>query len=169
MDDLSAETRGKCSVTLLSEVETPASYTGRSDAFFYSLVFDPHQKSLVADRGEIRIGSSYQATVTPLQNKRQREADRKGAAGALDEMIWDPTNRLDKEDVEKYLTVAKSGSTISCVPCSTRRGCYLEKRFRKQFSESFPLLAWAAGKLQCTTVELSEIFYKTSSPSYSPS
>ena len=118
MDDLFAETRGKCSVTLLSEVETPASYTGRSDAFFYSLVFDPHQKSLVADRGEIRIGSSYQATVTPLQNKRQRELDRKDA-GALDEMIWDPTNPLDKEDVEKYLTVAKSGSIISYVSCST--------------------------------------------------
>ena len=106
-----AETRGKCSVTLLSEVETPASYTGRSDAFFYSLVYDPHQKSLVADRGEIRIGSSYQATVTPLQNKRQREADRKDAS-ELDEMIWDPRNCLDKEDVAKYLTVAKSGSKI---------------------------------------------------------
>ena len=112
MDDLSAETRGKCSVTLLSEVETPASYTGRSDAFFYSLVFDPHQKSLVADRGEIRIGSSYQATVTPLQDKRQRESDRKDAA-ELDEMIWDPRNSLDKEDVVKYLTVAKSGPTIN--------------------------------------------------------
>ena len=99
-------------MTLLSEVETPASYTGRSDAFFYSLVYDPHQKSLVADRGEIRIGSSYQATVAPLlQNRRQREADRRDAD--LDEMIWDPRNPLDKEDVEKYLTVAKSGSKES--------------------------------------------------------
>ena len=115
--------RGKCSVTLLSEVETPASYTGRSDAFFYSLVYDPHQKSLVADRGEIRIGSSYQATVTPLlHNKRQREADRKNA-DELDEMIWDPRNSLDKGDVEKYLTVAKSGS--------------------KHFSDNFPpCLLW---------------------------
>ena len=38
--------RGKCSVTLMSEVETIASYTNREDAFFYSLVFDPHQKTL---------------------------------------------------------------------------------------------------------------------------
>ena len=112
MDELINSIRGKCSVTLLSEVETPASYTGRSDAFFYSLVYDPHQKSLVADRGEIRIGSSYQATVAPLlQNRRQREADRRDAD--LDEMIWDPRNPLDKEDVEKYLTVAKSGSKES--------------------------------------------------------
>ena len=111
LDELINSIRGKCSVTLLSEVETPASYTGRSDAFFYSLVYDPHQKSLVADRGEIRIGSSYQATVAPLlQNRRQREADRRDAD--LDEMIWDPRNPLDKEDVEKYLTVAKSGSKV---------------------------------------------------------
>ena len=109
-------------MTLLSEVETPASYTGRSDAFFYSLVYDPHQKSLVADRGEIRIGSSYQATVAPLlQNRRQREADRRDAD--LDEMIWDPRNPLDKEDVEKYLTVAKSGSEENPLCLSSPLSC----------------------------------------------
>ena len=53
--------RGKCSVTLLSEVENAQSYLGRDDAFFYALVYDPHAKTLVADRGEIRIGQqSYQ-------------------------------------------------------------------------------------------------------------
>ena len=52
--------RGKCAVTLLSEVENAQSYLGRDDAFFYALVYDPHAKTLVADRGEIRIGSNYQ-------------------------------------------------------------------------------------------------------------
>ena len=52
--------RGKCSVTLLSEVENAQSYLSRDDAFFYALVYDPHAKTLVADRGEIRIGSNYQ-------------------------------------------------------------------------------------------------------------
>ena len=47
-------------MTLLSEVETVGSYTDRDDAFFYALVYDPHQKTLVADRGEIRIGQAYQ-------------------------------------------------------------------------------------------------------------
>ena len=51
---------GKCSVTLLSEVENAQSYLSRDDAFFYALVYDPHAKTLVADRGEIRIGSNYQ-------------------------------------------------------------------------------------------------------------
>ena len=65
--------RGKCSVTLLSEVETGASYTGREDAFFYALVYDPSQKTLVADRGEIRIGSAYQATVPAVMKDGEKD------------------------------------------------------------------------------------------------
>ena len=53
-------------MTLLSEVETLTSYSSRDDAFFYALVFDPHQKTLLADRGDIRIGSGYQAVVPKL-------------------------------------------------------------------------------------------------------
>jgi len=36
--------------------------------FFYCLVFDPMQKTLLADKGEIRVGSKYQADITPLLN-----------------------------------------------------------------------------------------------------
>ncbi len=37
--------------------------------FFYCLVFDPMQKTLLADKGEIRVGSKYQADITPLLNQ----------------------------------------------------------------------------------------------------
>ena len=70
--------RGKCSVTLMSEVETAPSYLKRDDAFFYLLVYDPQQKTLQADRGEIRIGSSYQAHVQPLL--KEGESDERGPA-----------------------------------------------------------------------------------------
>ena len=33
------------------------------DAFFYSLVYDPQQKTLLADKGEIRVGQRYQAEI----------------------------------------------------------------------------------------------------------
>lgn len=36
------------------------------DTFFYCLVFDPAQKTLLADKGEIRVGSRYQAEPIPL-------------------------------------------------------------------------------------------------------
>ncbi len=40
------------------------------DLFFYQLVYDPTQKTLNADRGEIRVGGKYQADVPihPLSN-----------------------------------------------------------------------------------------------------
>ena len=73
--------RGKCAVTLLSEVENAQSYLGRDDAFFYALVYDPHAKTLVADRGEIRIGSNYQVIneffwLTENSNNKQEEKTR---------------------------------------------------------------------------------------------
>lgn len=36
------------------------------DCFFYSLVFDPVQKTLLADQGEIRVGSKYQAEIPDM-------------------------------------------------------------------------------------------------------
>lgn len=36
------------------------------NSFYYSLVYDPQQKTLLADKGEIRVGSSYQCPITPL-------------------------------------------------------------------------------------------------------
>lgn len=78
--------RGKCSVTLLNETESLLSYLNKDvsrsnkmceqnfgkrnmfyillkfqDTYFYSLVYDPQQKTLLADRGEIRVGQRYQA------------------------------------------------------------------------------------------------------------
>ena len=38
--------------------------------FFYQLVYDPNQKTLNADRGEIRVGGKYQVDVPaqPISN-----------------------------------------------------------------------------------------------------
>lgn len=58
--------RGKCSVTLLNETESLNSYLNKEDTFFYCLVFDPTQKTLLADKGEIRVGSRYQSDIQSL-------------------------------------------------------------------------------------------------------
>lgn len=55
--------RGKCSVTLLNELEDVRTYLEREDTFFYSMVYDPNQKTLLVDKGEIRVGADYQAEV----------------------------------------------------------------------------------------------------------
>ena len=36
------------------------------DTFFYSLVYDPQQKTLLADKGDMRVGSKFQAEIQPL-------------------------------------------------------------------------------------------------------
>lgn len=45
--------RGKCCVTLLNETESLTSYLNKEDTFFYCLVFDPAQRTLLADKGKI--------------------------------------------------------------------------------------------------------------------
>ena len=108
--------RGKCSVTLMSEVETIASYTNREDAFFYSLVFDPHQKTLQADRGNIRIGSEFQAVV-PAVDKSQEVRD----SGDLEELQWSPDNEIDKDKIDQFIIISRSVGTFArALDCQVR-------------------------------------------------
>ena len=52
-------------MTLLNELEDVRTYIEREDTFFYSMVYDPNQKTLLVDKGEIRVGTDYQAEITP--------------------------------------------------------------------------------------------------------
>ena len=53
-------------MTLLNELEDVRTYLEKEDTFFYSMVYDPNQKTLLVDKGEIRIGLDYQAEVPPF-------------------------------------------------------------------------------------------------------
>ena len=48
------------------------------DFFFYSLVYDPQQKTLLADKGEIRVGNRYQADITDLLKEGRALGRQKG-------------------------------------------------------------------------------------------
>jgi metastasis-associated protein MTA len=100
-------------VTLLSEVETVTSYTSRDDAFFYALVFDPHQKTLLADRGNIRIGGEFQAAVPAVTNKSGREE-------ALEELVWRPDSGLEDDKVDQFIIISRSVGTFArALDCSS--------------------------------------------------
>lgn len=51
--------RGKCCVTLLNETESLLSYLNKEDSFFYCLVFDPAQRTLLADKGKSKYENKY--------------------------------------------------------------------------------------------------------------
>lgn len=50
---------------VLTEAEDLRLYMKENDVFFYTLVYDPNQKTLLADKGEIRIGPKFQCTEIP--------------------------------------------------------------------------------------------------------
>ena len=60
--------RAKCAVLLFNEeIEKYSEYLNREDNFFYHLTYDPYQKSLINDKGEIRVGFRYQTEIPALR------------------------------------------------------------------------------------------------------
>ncbi|XP_034834196.2 metastasis-associated protein MTA3 isoform X1 [Maniola hyperantus] len=109
--------RGKCTVTLLNETESLLSYLNKDDAFFYCLVFDPSQKTLLADKGEIRVGSRYQTEVTNLL-KEGEEDTRKSSE--LETLVWTPAHGLSDRQIDQFLVVARSVGTFArALDCSS--------------------------------------------------
>ncbi|XP_061139519.1 metastasis-associated protein MTA2 isoform X1 [Syngnathus typhle] len=132
--------RGKCNVTLLNETDVLAGYLEKEDCFFYSLVFDPVQKTLLADQGEIRVGSKYQADVpdklaegeepnapAPLFLKSisflffliSGELDGR-IQEKLETKVWDPDNQLKDPQIDQFLVVARAVGTFArALDCSS--------------------------------------------------
>lgn len=119
--------RGKCSVTLLCEqAETAENYLSRPDRFFYSLVYDPVQKTLRVDEGEMRVGTDYQADVpawTGAPSPRPPKRPRRGSGHDTengDTLMWRPDcGGLSDEQVKSFVTLARSvGLFARCLESS---------------------------------------------------
>ncbi|KAL8589761.1 hypothetical protein ACOMHN_027269 [Nucella lapillus] len=109
--------RGKCAVTLLNETEDLISYLTKEDTFFYSLVYDPQQRTLLADKGEIRVGSKFQADPTALLKSGEEDGRR---MGDLETLVWNPENDLCKREIDQFLVVARSiGTFARALDCSS--------------------------------------------------
>lgn len=110
--------RGKCSVTLLNETESLLSYLNKDDCFFYCLVFDPSQRTLLADKGEIRVGNRYQAD-TPPYIKGKEEADPRKYE-QLETLVWTPNHDLTDKQIDQFLVTSRSVGTFArALDCSS--------------------------------------------------
>ncbi|KTF84389.1 hypothetical protein cypCar_00005311 [Cyprinus carpio] len=109
--------RGKCSVALLNETEAVLSYLEKEDTFFYSLVYDPTQKTLLADKGEIRVGPRFQADVPEmLQEGEPDDRDQ----SKLEMKTWDPECPLTNKQIDQFLVVARAVGTFArALDCSS--------------------------------------------------
>ncbi|XP_015269853.1 PREDICTED: metastasis-associated protein MTA1 [Gekko japonicus] len=109
--------RGKCNVTLLNETESLKSYLEHEDFFFYSLVYDPQQKTLLADKGEIRVGNKYQADIVDLL--KEGEDDGRDQS-KLETKVWGAFNPLIDKQIDQFLVVARSVGTFArALDCSS--------------------------------------------------
>jgi len=103
--------RGKCQVALLNKAETLFSYIKAEDTFFYSLVYDSTNRSLLEDRGEIKVGSAYQCEV-PLTTIKPEEDTR--VSSDLEDLCWSPSQSdLKDKQVDQFLFLARSVGTFA--------------------------------------------------------
>lgn len=103
--------RGKCNVTLFNETENLAGYLEKDDAFFYCLVFDPQQKTLLADKGEIRVGAKYQCEVPPMLGLGDPDTEREQSL--VESLIWTPDHQLSDRQIDQFLVVSRSVGTFA--------------------------------------------------------
>ncbi|XP_030763466.1 metastasis-associated protein MTA3 [Sitophilus oryzae] len=109
--------RGKCSVTLFNETEALSSYLNKDDMFFYCLVYDPTQKTLLADKGEIRVGSRYQCDIQSLL--RDGEPDPRDLT-ETESLVWTPHHQLSDRQIDQFLVVSRSVGTFArALDCSS--------------------------------------------------
>lgn len=87
------------------------------DSFFYCLVFDPTQKTLLADKGEIRVGQRYQSDIQQLL-KEDEEDERK--LEELETILWTPHHSLSDRSIDQFLVVSRSVGTFArALDCSS--------------------------------------------------
>ncbi|KAI0987996.1 hypothetical protein GJ496_004626 [Pomphorhynchus laevis] len=110
--------RGKCQVNYFnSSAETYKSYLSNDNVFFYRYVYDPQQRTLSSDRGEVRIGSRHQAEIpdfisNPIENDCLKEV--------REELIWSPYIKpLADKEIDQVMLLARSVGTFArALDCS---------------------------------------------------
>jgi metastasis-associated protein MTA len=92
-------------------------YKSFQDTFFYCLVFDPTQKTLLADKGEIRVGSKYQ---TELQALLKENETYERNLEDLETLVWSPSHTLSDRKIDQFLVVSRSVGTFArALDCSS--------------------------------------------------
>lgn len=80
-------------------------------------MFDPTQKTLLADKGEIRVGSRYQSEI-PVKLKDPSLDDRK--LENLETLIWTPSHNISERKIDKFLIMSRSiGTFARALDCSS--------------------------------------------------
>ncbi|KAI3383408.1 hypothetical protein SNEBB_002118 [Seison nebaliae] len=112
--------KGKCQVLTLDDEEslwdfvdirTPLPHIKQSDhrqhVFFTQLTYDPHLKTLVNDRSEIRVGPKYQAEIPEMYADDEMEHYR-NALYHPSTLVWDQPDNCSDMHVDRCVMLGKS-------------------------------------------------------------
>lgn len=93
--------RGKCIVLGLCEVDSRQDFTTRNDHFYYVLQYDRALQPPLKfpDRGEIRVGSKYQAEIPALLADKSTDPRK---CDDLETLVYRP-NDLSSTEIDDYL------------------------------------------------------------------
>jgi metastasis-associated protein MTA len=121
--------RGKCDVILLGPTDdVDGDYLGKEHNYFYTLVYDQSQRTVVTDRGDIRSGPGYQVEIPEPLSPDQRTNKEDGRdLSELETLTFDPERlgetkahekssdpeKLSENDLDRFLTVSKSVGTFA--------------------------------------------------------
>lgn len=80
-------------------------------------MFDPTQKTLLADKGEIRVGLKYQTDMQRLLKEGEVD-DRK--CEDMETMVWRPEHGLTDRKIDQFLVVSRAVGTFArALDCSS--------------------------------------------------
>jgi len=110
------DVRGKCNVVMLNTVsDLKNDFLEKKDSFFYALVYDQNQRTIVTDRGDIRIGSGYQCEIVDKMSQEKIDSfNDERDLNELETMVFDGAKvendgaECDEHNVKRMITMAKS-------------------------------------------------------------
>ncbi|VDN98179.1 unnamed protein product [Rodentolepis nana] len=130
--------RGKCNVIMMEDVldENLVDLIKEDATFFYHLSYDPVKRVIKSDKGYIRVGSEFQATIPNFIGCTQNNNTNHTLHNEIETLVWSPPNNLSPSDLDSYMTMCKSLATlaranyppstlrhptlVSCVACASR-------------------------------------------------
>ena len=70
-------------------------------------MYDPQQKTLLADKGEIRVGGKYQADMSVASLRPAGEPDPRRSED-LETLVWTPHHSLPDRQIDQFMVIARS-------------------------------------------------------------
>ena len=70
-------------------------------------MYDPQQKTLLADKGEIRVGGKYQADMSVATLRPAGEPDPRRSE-ELETLVWTPNHELPDRQIDQFMVIARS-------------------------------------------------------------